>query len=349
MKYALVLFALAFTHFLPVQAQQQQGSVDRIARLENEIESLKFRLTNLERLQGSPKNIQATTAPAINVTPQPQRPQSPTTPQVSTTPQVPATPEVPSIPEVPAPPPAPLIKQVTFTNGAGMKMIWLPGGSFRMGDLTGNGKSDEQPVRTVELSGYHLGATEVSQEQWKQVMGSKSLHFSGDDLPMERVNWEHALVFCKRLTEREQAAGRLTRGRVYHLPTEAQWEYACRAGTEEDFAGDLEEIAWYGGGIETGSTLAVATKKPNAWGFHDMHGNVWEWCRDRYQDSYKGIGSLDPIGPPSGEYRVLRGGSWFSRTGSSLRSSSRSRDHPARRNVFIGFRVAVVLDQGDLN
>jgi formylglycine-generating enzyme required for sulfatase activity len=363
MKYAVVFCGLvAALSPLQSRAQQPGNTAERITRLEDEIESLKFRLSNLERLQGRQSSGRGVTPPAGEIPSQTTSQAQPTPPTADPAPTASAVarpqPTIPSAAEttpepppviVPEPEPEPLTKPATFTNGAEMEMIWVPDGSYRMGDLTGNGNADEQPVRTVELSGFHLAATEVTQKQWKQIMGSKTLHFSGDNLPMERVNWEHALVFCRRLTEREQAAGRLSKDHIYHLPTEAQWEYACRAGTEGDFAGELDEIAWFSGGFETGSTKAVATKAPNAWGFYDMHGNVWEWCHDRYQDNYEGLDTRDPKGPKAGEFRVLRGGSWFSRTGSSLRSSRRDRDHPARRNVFIGFRVAIVPETPDLD
>lgn len=214
-----------------------------------------------------------------------------------------------------------------------------------MGDLTGNGAPDELPVREVELSGYHLSATEVTQLQWQAVMGNNPSHFKGGDRPVETVTWQEALSFCVRLSQREQAAGRLPRGWVYTLPTEAQWENACRAGTQGDYAGDrVEDLAWY----DENSAMRshpVAGKKANPWGFHDMHGNLWEWCLDYYADNFEGLASRDPEGPANGSFRVLRGGSWSDRSEMSLHSSSRSRGHPAKRFNY-GFRVAVVREKG---
>ncbi len=232
-----------------------------------------------------------------------------------------------------------------FTNGIGQEMIWVPAGAFRMGDLTGDGEQDELPVRTVELTGYHLGATEVTQGQWKEVMGESSSQFPGDDLPVENVSWEDAMEFCRRLTASERAAGRLPKDRVYRLPSEAQWEKACRAGSKGDFAGNLEALGWYyrNSGWKT---RPVGRKAPNAWGFHDMHGNVREWCLDYYQDSYRGLPETDPTGPSEATLRlparVIRGGSWISFAEEVLRSSFRTSDHQGSRRNDNGFRVALV-------
>lgn len=233
-------------------------------------------------------------------------------------------------------------EEKTFTNGVGQKLIWVAPGSFRMGDLSGSGSGDELPVRTVELSGYHLGATEVTQEQWQAVMGSEvpdPSHFKGAELPVEQVDWLAATEFCRRLTQSERAAGLLPEGYSYVLPTEAQWENACRAGTEEDYAGNLEELAWHGENAE-GSSHPVAQAKPNAWGFFDMHGNVWEWCRDGVRSSYEGLGTRDPIGQGKSAARVLRGGSWDSQA-SLCRSSNRLWSQRSSRDNDLGFRIAV--------
>ena len=232
-----------------------------------------------------------------------------------------------------------------------------------MGDLTGNGDSDEKPVRTVELSGHYMGATEVTQEQWQKVMGNNPSHFpkfrnraqqrkrrlsDQKKLPVESVQWQEAMEFSRRLTGMEQEAGRLPEGSVYTLPTEAQWEHACRAGTEGDWTcekKDLLRMAWYGenSGYQT---HPVATRKPNTWGFYDMHGNVWEWCRDWYQDSYKGLGTKDPSGPKTGTYHVLRGGSWGGHAEMNLRASYRVVRHPLYRYNLYGFRVVIEVSGG---
>lgn len=233
----------------------------------------------------------------------------------------------------------------TFTNGIGQEMIWIPAGSYRMGDLGGGGEEDELPVREVKLSGYYLGATEVTQRQWQEVMGGNPSQFKGADLPVENVSWEDAMEFCGKLTERERVAGRLAAGRVYRLPSEAQWEYACRAGSEGDFAGDPEAMGWYYANSGW-KTRPVGRKAPNTWGFHDMHGNVREWCLDFYQDSYRGLGADDPGGPPKAALilpaRVIRGGSWISFSETVLRSAFRTSDHQGSCRNDNGFRVALV-------
>ena len=233
----------------------------------------------------------------------------------------------------------------SFTNSIGQEMIWIKPGSLRMGDVQGGGEADELPVREVKLSGYYLGATEVTQRQWQQVMESNPSHFKGGDLPVENVSWEDARDFCARLTEQERAAGRLAADRVYRLPSEAQWENACRAGTAKDFAGEPGAMGWYYRNSEW-KTQPVGRKAPNPWGFHDMHGNVREWCLDFYQDSYRGLGSSDPTGPRKSAFtlpaRVIRGGSWVSFSEAVMRASFRTSDHQGSRRDDNGFRVALV-------
>jgi formylglycine-generating enzyme required for sulfatase activity len=235
----------------------------------------------------------------------------------------------------------------TFTNGIGQKMLWIGPRSFRMGDLSGQGDEDELPVREVSLSGYFLGATEVTQRQWQEVMGDNPSNFLGADLPVENVSWKDAMEFCGKLTERERAAGSLAEGSSYRLPTEAQWENACRAGGEDDLSGEPEAVAWYCGNSEW-MTQPVARKAPNAWGFYDMHGNVREWCLDFYQKSYTGLATSDPVGPAKATLilpaRVIRGGSWVSFAETSLRAAFRTSDHEGSRRNENGFRVALVRE-----
>ncbi len=231
-------------------------------------------------------------------------------------------------------------KNATFINGIEQQMIWVFGGSFRMGDLMGNGNKNEYPIRTVELSGYHLSATEVTQNQWQEITGNNPSYFKGKTHPVEKISWDEAMEFCKLLTYFERKAGRLPVGYVYSLPSEAQWEYACRAGTEGDYAGDIEAMAWHETNSD-GSSHPVATKQPNAWNFHDMHGNVSEWCRDVYQDSYEGLNQRDPVAVDRGRHPVVRGGSWASTTHHSLRSAYRMVDPPSYRHT-IGFRVVLI-------
>jgi serine/threonine protein kinase len=220
-------------------------------------------------------------------------------------------------------------------SGGDLSMKWIAPGSFQMG--SNDGESDEKPVHRVTLSeGYHLGATEVTQAQWESVMGSNPSKFKGRDLPVEQVSWEDAMSFCAKLTASERAAGRLASGYEYTLPSEAQWEYACRAGTTGAYAGDLDSMGWYR--ENSGSkTHSVGTKRANAWGLYDMHGNVWEWCSDWY-GSYPSGSVVDPAGARSGTFRVRRGGSWYYYA-SSCRSAFRSGDVPGNRISNLGFRL----------
>jgi formylglycine-generating enzyme required for sulfatase activity len=173
------------------------------------------------------------------------------------------------------------------------------------------------------------------------VMGSNPSDFKhgGPDTPVENVSWDEAMEFCRKLTERERAAGALPAGQVYTLPTEAQWEYACRAGTTGAHAGDLEAMAWFGKNA-AGTTHAVGTKQANAWGLHDMHGNVWEWCRDWHAPRLPGGTVTDPTGPATGVARVGRGGGWWN-PAELCRSAARGGNSPGHRDGILGFRVAL--------
>jgi len=221
-------------------------------------------------------------------------------------------------------------------SGGALTMKWIAPGSFQMG--SNDGASDEKPVHGVTLTkGYHLGATEVTQAQWESVMGSNPSKFKGRDLPVEQVSWEDAMSFCAKLTASERAAGRLASGDEYTLPSEAQWEYACRAGTTGAYAGDLDSMGWYDKNSGN-KTHAVGTKRANAWGLYDMHGNVWEWCSDWY-GSYPSGSVVDPAGARSGTLRVLRGGCWRFNA-SYCRSANRGWDSPGDRGGNLGFRLA---------
>ncbi|MBN2702767.1 MAG: formylglycine-generating enzyme family protein [Pontiellaceae bacterium] len=228
-------------------------------------------------------------------------------------------------------------------DGVMMEFMSIPAGSFMMGSE--NGDDDEKPVHRVTISEpFWMAKTEVTQAQWKQIMGSNPSEFKGDDLPVDSVSWNDAMNFCTKLTEIERQAGRLPEGVAYTLPTEAQWEYACRAGTTGDYAtssgsgqaDSLDSMAWYRENSD-GKTHPVGTKQANAWGLHDMHGNVWEWCSDWYGD-YASGSAVDPQGPSSGSYRVNRGGSSYY-FADRCRTAARSNLNPDGAYNNLGFRV----------
>ena len=211
-------------------------------------------------------------------------------------------------------------------------------GTFQMGST--NGDADEKPVTQVTLTkAYWLGKTEVTQAQWSALMGSNPSHFKGDDRPVEKVSWDEAMEYCRKLTARERTADRLPAGYVYTLPTEAQWEYACRSGTTGDYAGNLDSIGWFDDNSGH-TTHAVGKKQANAWGLSDMHGNVWEWCADWYQEHLPGGSVTDPTSAVSGTYRVLRGGSWGG-DATLCRSAVRGGGGPGYRDNNLGFRLAL--------
>lgn len=229
-----------------------------------------------------------------------------------------------------------------MVNGVSFEMVRVEGGTFRMGATTEQGDyadSDETPVHSVTLSCYYIGKTEVTQALWQAVMGSNPSGFEGAaDLPVERVSWDDCQEFIQKLN-------RLT-GRNFRLPTEAEWEFACRGGNNSrgyKYSGsnDIDNVAWYWDN-SGGKTHPVGTKAPNELGIYDMSGNVWEWCSDWYAD-YTSYSQTDPTGPQSGSCRVSRGGSWYSRARdcrSSIRNIS-SRDLPAYRDGLLGLRLAL--------
>jgi formylglycine-generating enzyme required for sulfatase activity len=220
-------------------------------------------------------------------------------------------------------------------------MVWIPPGNFRMGDMEGDGEANEKPVHDVRISaGYWLGETAVTQAQWEDVMGKNQSYFKGADLPVENVSWDDAVAFCTKLSAREHDSGRLPWRIEYRLPTEAQWEYACRAGTTVDYANALPATAWSDTNSD-GRTHEVAKKQANAWGLYDMHGNVGQWCADWYAGYRAGL-DVDPTGPWEGLQRVARGGSWD--LGSrSCRSATRFAIAPDSASSHVGFRLAAVV------
>ena len=222
--------------------------------------------------------------------------------------------------------------------------VWIPPGSFVMGSPVGEeGRGSDEIQHTVTLTqGFWLSDHEVTQAEYLAIMGNNPSKFRGGSLPVEQVVWDEAVAYCQKLTERERAAGRISAQQAYRLPTEAEWEYAARAGTTGARHAELDAIAWWSGN-SGGQTRPVKGKEANAWGLHDMIGNVWEWCGDWY-GVYPGGLSTDPMGLSSGSVRVDRGGSWANDSGSlpgSLRSAMRGRAFPTVRSYGVGFRPAL--------
>ena len=209
-----------------------------------------------------------------------------------------------------------------------MELIGCEPGSFIMS------KRDAHPV--ILTKGFYLGKYEVTQEQYEKVMGNNPGKFKGENLPVEHVTWDNAVAFCKALTQRE----RVPRGWEFTLPTEAQWEYACRAGTTTNYSwGDKisPQLANYKSSALK-KTCAVGSYRPNPWGFYDMHGNNWEWVYDWKGDFNVGL-EINPKGPELGSSRVKRGGGWTT-TGVNLQSSGRADGGARHRPDSVGFRVS---------
>ncbi len=233
----------------------------------------------------------------------------------------------------------------SFTNHFGMTFVFIRAGSFLMGShLSEAGRDDDERLHRVTLTrGFYLQTTEVTQGQWRQVMGDNPSKFSGcgSDCPVEQVSWNDAQRFIQKLN---QIGGRVK----YRLPTEAEWEYAARAGTETAFYWGNEvgcSKANYGSGYileckgkNPGQTMRVGSFPPNPWGLHDMHGNVWEWCQDWYGADPSGSVTT-PERASSGLSRVLRGGGWRYFAW-ACRSANRHRSRPGSSFDSLGFRVA---------
>jgi formylglycine-generating enzyme required for sulfatase activity len=259
-----------------------------------------------------------------------------------------------------------LVAQVSkeITNSIGITLVLIPKGTFQMGSPPGEKDSqvDERQHEVTISEDYYLGAFELTQAQYLKVMGNNPSIFQGDKVaerdpqtnqvvknvdssnhPVEQVYWHDAIEFCRRLSAlpEEKAAGR-----VYRLPTEAEWEYACRAGSQTKYSfGDNEsqlgDCAWYNQNA-CRQTHPVGEKKPNAWGLYDMHGNVWEWCSDWYGDYPEGD-LRDPAGAREGTRRVGRGGGW-SLGAEYCRSANRADLLPSYRNRSLGQGIRVALN-----
>jgi formylglycine-generating enzyme required for sulfatase activity len=229
-------------------------------------------------------------------------------------------------------------------NGVLLTLMLLPGGEFMMGAPEGEPESsdNERPQRLVKVPPFLIGRYPVTQAQWQVVAGYDQVqtdlklapsNFKGDDLPVEGVNWHEATEFCQRLAAKTQ--------KNYHLPSEAQWEYACRAETTTAYHfGDqlTDELANYERSV--GQTTAVGTYPANRWGLHDMHGNVDEWCQDPWHGSYEGAPSDGSAWIEGGDskLRVIRGGSWYD-IPRICRSAYRDSFEPGNGSTYVGFRV----------
>lgn len=256
-------------------------------------------------------------------------------------------------------------ESTSIVNSIGMKLVLLRAGTFAMGSPpTEPGRRDRETQRTVELDAFYIGQFEVTQAQYARVMDAAPSAFASSgsaatkvegietaDFPVDSVNWSQAVEFCERLSglaDEKQA------GRRYRLPTEAEWEYACRAGTTGPFffgedATKLRDHAWIGPN-SGGRPHQVGRKAPNGWGLHDLYGNVWEWCSDGYADDYGGFPAqasssqrplLNPQGSTDSTLRVIRGGGYASDVPARMRSAARNFDPMIVPDADVGFRVVM--------
>ncbi len=237
---------------------------------------------------------------------------------------------------------------------SGVQMVLVPRGSFQMG----SGQEDDEPIHQVDISPFFMDKYEVTQEEYERVVGKNPSRWKGDKKPVDQIRWADAARYCNarsRLEGLEPAYDESTwqcryEANGYRLPTEAEWEYAARAGTATTYcfgndAAQLDRYAWYKKNSSRG-TSPIGQKQLNAWGLSDMYGNVWEWCEDYYQeDYYQRSSKKDPRGPQTGKTRVVRGGCWDSRPG-NCRSSHRNYEDPGFTDIcfakdvngFIGLR-----------
>jgi len=242
-----------------------------------------------------------------------------------------------------------LKQPVQRTDSLGVKLSLIPPGQFTMGSPKDEEwhRDDEVQHRVTMTKAFYLGSTEVTQRQWKALMGDNPSFFTdSDDLPVETVTWEQAMTFCRKLSAKEDAS--------YRLPTEAEWEYACRAGTVTPFHNGetiTTDQANYDGnntyaggpkGVFRETTTPAGSFATNPWGLHDMHGNVWEWCADWYGE-YPASEVRDPTGPAEGDRRIFRGGCWINFP-AVCRSANRAKVVPVSWHFHLGFRVVRDLD-----
>ncbi len=218
--------------------------------------------------------------------------------------------------------------EIEFKSPSGIEFVLIPAGTFTMGSRITRQVTITKP--------FYMGKYQVTQVQWKMFMNKNPSHFKGDNRPVENVSWNDCQEFIRKLDASEGV-------NKYRLPAEAEWEYACRAGTTTEYCfGDdedqLDQYTWFGEDWRSGSTHPVGQKKPNTWGLYDMHGNVYEWCQDWYGD-YPTSPVTDPAGPSSGSARVIRGGSWNAAAGRCTASIRGSYDARGARYGSVGFRL----------
>jgi len=226
-----------------------------------------------------------------------------------------------------------------------IEMIWVNPGIFAMGSLPDeDGRSDGETLHNVKISrGFWIGKYQITQGQYEALTGVNPSQYkiAGIDAPVERVTWNEASEYCAKLTSIERDARRLPEGCAYALPTEARWEYACRAGSRGAFGGNgvLADMGWYYDNSEIKTEHTVGKKRPNDWGIYDMHGNVCEWCED-WMGPYPKEDVVDPTGPKTGHEKILRGGSHCS-IPRYCRSAMRFADYPGGRQDDLGFRITL--------
>ena len=248
---------------------------------------------------------------------------------------------------------------VTVENVHGIDMVAIPGGTFNMGHEYRNDATadptvnvylpDEQPVHSVTLSPFQIAVTEVTQKQYSDVMGVNPSTYTGEDYPVTNIGANDAIKFCNKLSENEGLDPCYDDSGIcdftkngFRLPTEAEWEYSSRAGSSDPYSAgtmekDLDTVGWYMDNSD-GRPHSVGSKAPNAWGIYDMHGNVYEFCYDGYTE-YTADPATDPTGSTDFNYRVMRGGGWFSAP-MSCRSTTRGMFWTGGGNYYIGFRLA---------
>jgi len=231
----------------------------------------------------------------------------------------------------------------------GLEMAWIAPGKFHMGSHkseVGHQFGEEKLHEVIISRGFWMGIHEVTQQQFDDLMRENPSFLKGENLPVNNVNWWKATEFCKTLTEQESRADRIPKNWSFRLPTESQWEHACRAGTKTAFSSgdeveELTKVGWYNAN-SAGGVKPVGLKKPNAWGLYDMHGNVGEWCFDWFDKTYPPDRSVDPVTvtQDASKFKVFRGGT-YADLPERCRSAHRHKTTPATTNPWIGFRIVL--------